>query len=542
MAELKEQPGGDIGIHGSIALAGSLLRARLVDELRLVVAPSLAGKGRRLFADDDALDSLELRRRGAQPEGHAVPALPAGRLIGDRRRRHRNDLGDARKAVNVGCGVHVLQYQTTVWFCQGRRRLHNDLWRARHGVVAAPRSTVPLVDREERAHATAARPAVKSYSQLFIGGRWVAPSSDSVIEVISPVTEEVIATVPEAQPADVDAAVAAARRAFDEGPWPRMTPAERAAVLCAFATRSAAPGRHGRRVHCRDRGPAGLSRAFHEGAFVVGRRRYAARASRSRRRGHGPTAAGVIVREPVGVVAAIIPWNGPVATASLKIAPALAAGCTVVLKPAPEGPVSVMLLAEAVEAAGLPEGVVSVLPAGREVGEHLVAHPGVDKVAFTGSTAAGRRIMSLCGERIARVTLELGGKSAAIICDDIALDDVLPDWSRRDRPPARSAPRSRASWSRASATTRSSTRSPACSHDQGRRPARPRHRARAARRRAPARPRRALHCVGKEEGATLVTGGGRPGARRGLVRRADAVRRRRQLDADRPARRSSGRS
>ena len=98
-----------------------------------------------------------------------------------------------------------------------------------------------------------------------------------------------------------------------------------------------------------------------------------------------------------------------------------------ILKPAPEGPVSVMMLAEAIEAAGLPEGVVSILPTGREVGEYLVSHPGVDKVAFTGSTAAGKRIMSLCGERIARVTLELGGKSAAIIADDVPLDEVLPN-------------------------------------------------------------------------------------------------------------------
>jgi acyl-CoA reductase-like NAD-dependent aldehyde dehydrogenase len=109
--------------------------------------------------------------------------------------------------------------------------------------------------------------------------------------------------------------------------------------------------------------------------------------------------------------------------------PALAAGCTVVLKPAPEGPSGIMMLAEAIEAAGLPEGVVNIVPAGREVGEHLVRHPGVDKVAFTGSTAAGKRIMSICGERIARVTLELGGKSAAIIADDIPLDEVMPTLS-----------------------------------------------------------------------------------------------------------------
>jgi len=133
-----------------------------------------------------------------------------------------------------------------------------------------------------------------------------------------------------------------------------------------------------------------------------------------------------LVREPVGVVAAIIPWNGPVGTACLKLGPALAAGCTVVLKPVPEGLTSMMLFVEAVEAAGFPEGVISIVPSGREIGEYVVTHPGVDKIAFTGSTAAGRRIMTLCGERIRPVTLELGGKSAAIIADDIPLGDVLP--------------------------------------------------------------------------------------------------------------------
>ncbi|WP_323808349.1 aldehyde dehydrogenase [Prauserella endophytica] len=269
---------------------------------------------------------------------------------------------------------------------------------------------------------------IRSYRRLFIGGRWVEPSSEHVIDVVSPSTEEVLAAVPEAREADVDAAVAAARKAFDEGPWPRMTPAERGAILA----------RVGKEVEKRfDEmvaaftaeigAPTPVSTAFHQNALKMWddvstlHERFAFEEERSWADGSGK-----LVHEPVGVVATIIPWNGPVATASLKIGPALAAGCTVVLKPAPEGPVSVMLLAEALEAAGLPEGVVSVLPAGREVGEYLVRHPGVDKVAFTGSTAAGRRIMSLCGERVTRVTLELGGKSAGIIADDIPLGDVLP--------------------------------------------------------------------------------------------------------------------
>ena len=126
----------------------------------------------------------------------------------------------------------------------------------------------------------------------------------------------------------------------------------------------------------------------------------------------------VIVREPVGVVAAIAPWNAPFMIMTTKVAPALLAGCTVIMKPSPETPLETYILAEAAEAAGIPPGVVNLVPSHREAADHLVRSPGVDKVGFTGSTAAGRRIASVCGERIARYTLELGGKSAALIMDD----------------------------------------------------------------------------------------------------------------------------
>jgi aldehyde dehydrogenase (NAD+) len=131
------------------------------------------------------------------------------------------------------------------------------------------------------------------------------------------------------------------------------------------------------------------------------------------------------VREPVGVVAAVIPWNAPQLVTSIKLAPALLAGCTVVLKPAPETPLDAYLLAEMLQQAGVPDGVVNILPADREVSEYLVTHPGVDKVAFTGSTVAGRRIASLCGEDLRRVTLELGGKSAAVVLDDADLEATV---------------------------------------------------------------------------------------------------------------------
>jgi betaine-aldehyde dehydrogenase len=133
----------------------------------------------------------------------------------------------------------------------------------------------------------------------------------------------------------------------------------------------------------------------------------------------------LVRREAVGVVAAIVPWNVPQFTIMLKLGPALAAGATMVVKPAPETPLDAVLLADAIRAAELPKGVVNIVPAGREVGEYLVRHPGIDKVSFTGSTAAGRRIASICGEHLKRVTLELGGKSAAIVLDDADLDQTM---------------------------------------------------------------------------------------------------------------------
>jgi acyl-CoA reductase-like NAD-dependent aldehyde dehydrogenase len=133
----------------------------------------------------------------------------------------------------------------------------------------------------------------------------------------------------------------------------------------------------------------------------------------------------VVVREPVGVTAAVVPWNAPIATMLLKVAPALAAGCTVIAKPSPETPLEALVLAECAAEAGLPEGVLSVLPADRQASDYLIRRPDVDKVSFTGSTAAGRHIAAVCADRMARFTMELGGKSAAIILDDAKIETVI---------------------------------------------------------------------------------------------------------------------
>jgi acyl-CoA reductase-like NAD-dependent aldehyde dehydrogenase len=264
---------------------------------------------------------------------------------------------------------------------------------------------------------------------FFIGGRWVEPSAAARFGVVSPATEQVVGHVPLAEAPDLDRAVAAARRAFDEGPWPRTPPGERAEVLrrAAWCLRDRTDDIA--RVTATEMGCA-ISQAPQAQTGMVGRvfDYYADLLAtfELERTVVTEDRAALVVQDPVGVVAAIIPWNAPVTLAAWKAAPALAAGCTVVLKPPPEAPLSGFVLAEALEAAGLPPGTVNVVPGGREAGEHLVTHPGVDKVAFTGSTEAGKRIMARCAERVTRVSLELGGKSAAIVCPDADLAVAIP--------------------------------------------------------------------------------------------------------------------
>jgi acyl-CoA reductase-like NAD-dependent aldehyde dehydrogenase len=272
------------------------------------------------------------------------------------------------------------------------------------------------------------RLSIRQPHSFFVGGEWIAPSSADALSVISPSTEEVVMTFAEAKPADVDRAVAAARDAFDHGPWPRLPAAERAGYLRKVADALAA--RHGELAEAwTTQVGAPISFTTYASGQCAGLFEFYASLIESyplveeRQRDDGRLVR--IVKEPVGVVAAITPWNAPLVLLCYKVAAALAAGCTVVSKPAPETPMDAYILAECLEAAGLPPGVFNVIPAGREVGDYLVRHPGIDKVAFTGSTAGGRKVAAAAAERFTRVSLELGGKSAAIVLDDAPVADVL---------------------------------------------------------------------------------------------------------------------
>ena len=264
---------------------------------------------------------------------------------------------------------------------------------------------------------------------FFIGNRWVSPASERRFTLINASTEEVIASVPEACEADVDAAVAAAREAFDNSGWTTMTYADRASVMERLMAAIAARGANlAQAVSAQNGMPVAISGQL-EGGFSVGVLQYYAELAKTLGQpDRRPSQMGretLVERTAVGVVAAIVPWNFPVTLALSKIAPAMAAGCTLVIKPSPGTVLDSYILAEAALEAGVPAGVLNWVAADREVGAYLVSHPGVDKVAFTGSTAAGRMIGRTCGELLRPVTLELGGKSAAILLEDADLGGFL---------------------------------------------------------------------------------------------------------------------
>ncbi|MBC2864999.1 aldehyde dehydrogenase [Streptomyces mexicanus] len=276
---------------------------------------------------------------------------------------------------------------------------------------------------------TTASRADALHDKILVGGEWVSSSGNDWIEVENPATEEILGVIPHATTDDADRAIAAAARAFDEGPWPRLTPAERADMLAKVADGIRARSQEFAELYTRDQGGVAAFAPYmsRHALTIVGdfvdRGRTLSLETEDR---NTPAGRALVYREPVGPVAAIVPWNAPLILTMVKVAPALIAGCPVVVKVSPESPLVSFPLAEIFESAGFPPGVVSFLPGGRELGRHIVAHPAIRHVSFTGSTASGQAVMRSAADNLTRLTLELGGKSAAIVLDDMEPDDFLP--------------------------------------------------------------------------------------------------------------------
>jgi acyl-CoA reductase-like NAD-dependent aldehyde dehydrogenase len=266
--------------------------------------------------------------------------------------------------------------------------------------------------------------------ELFIGGAWVPPSTDNRIVVINPSTEEVVAQLPDVGPLDVDNAVAAARSAFDNGPWRRLSVAARIEKLRRFTDRLLAHRADIGLAWGAETGPTAAYRdAIHDIVVpTVIEDAYATASSfafSDDRSGFaGPV---TVVREPYGVAVTILTYNGPLAYTAIKVLPALLAGNVVIIKFPTETRLVAQYIADAAAEADLPPGVLSVLPASVEGSRYLVEHPGVDTVSFTGGTVVGSQILKSTADRIVKTTLELGGKSAGIIADDISIQELMPN-------------------------------------------------------------------------------------------------------------------
>jgi aldehyde dehydrogenase (NAD+)/betaine-aldehyde dehydrogenase len=266
-------------------------------------------------------------------------------------------------------------------------------------------------------------------TQLLIGGEWRDAAGGATYEDSNPATATPLADVAEASQADVDAAVQAARKAFDAGKWPSMAASRRAKIVYKMAQLIGERAKDLALLEVRDNGKALTTAKGELGAIVDCFEFYAGAATKN----YGetmppplPTYLASTVREPVGVVGAIVPWNFPMLLASWKVAPALAAGCTIVLKPAPSTPLTALELGKIAQEAGVPDGVFNVVTGStRELGQWIVEHPGVDKVAFTGSTATGKIVAATAAKTLKRVTLELGGKSPSIVFDDADVEAAV---------------------------------------------------------------------------------------------------------------------
>ena len=267
-----------------------------------------------------------------------------------------------------------------------------------------------------------------SHYQLLVDGKWTDAASGKVFATHNPATGAHVADVAEADAADVDAAVAAARRAFDSGPWPRMDAAARGRLLLQVAEKIRARGDELARMETLDNGKAIRETRAQVNASADYFEYYGGWADKLE--GHVVPVRGrfhtYTVLEPIGVCGQIIPWNSPLPQAAQKLAPALAAGCTMILKPAEHTPVTALVLGEILMEAGLPEGVANILPGfGPTAGAALAGHPAVDKVAFTGEVSTGQAILRASIDNLTKVTLELGGKAPNIVCEDADLDAAV---------------------------------------------------------------------------------------------------------------------
>ncbi|MBR0557502.1 aldehyde dehydrogenase family protein [Ciceribacter sp. L1K23] len=270
--------------------------------------------------------------------------------------------------------------------------------------------------------------------KLFIDGKWVAPVKGGHFPVINPATEEIFAHAPAGTAEDIDLAVAAARRAFDSGPWPRMSGTERARYMRAISEKILERKLDLGRLEVMDNGKP-LPEAVWDMedtagcfAFYAGLAEELDSNSEEAVSLAEPRFSSKVVREPVGVAGAIIPWNYPLLMASWKVAPALAAGCTMVLKPSELTPLTALELAAIAEEVGLPAGVLNIVTGyGADAGQPLSEHPGVDKLAFTGSVPTGSKIMQAAARDIKNVSLELGGKSPFVVFADSDIDKAV-EW------------------------------------------------------------------------------------------------------------------
>jgi aldehyde dehydrogenase (NAD+) len=278
---------------------------------------------------------------------------------------------------------------------------------------------------------SAARPALRwtHVDDHYIDGAWRTSIGGGRTDVIDPATEEVWGSVPNAAPEDVEEAMAAANRAFHRGEWPRLRPSQRAEYLLRIADEVEKRAEQLAFTNTRENGSP-VAETMGAAANAAGIFRYFAgladhlETEDVRPFPKDPTAESVVRRDPAGVCVLIAPWNFPINLMVIKLAPAMLAGCTSVIKPASPTPLSIRFIVEAVEAAGVPAGVVNLVTGSGEVGDSLVRHPLTAKVAFTGSTPVGRKIAAACGELLRPVTLELGGKSSALVLPDADLDEM----------------------------------------------------------------------------------------------------------------------